>query len=308
MRRDGPRVEARARLDALLTQTPSLSHFHVGEILRVSDDSIVAKGWDETTPVVLKLFIGPQAAATVTAMQAELAQLARHMATGRCQVNRMILAQPALGLAVLSDLPGEKMSRLLPRATPDARARMLADAGQFVLAYSAGRRKMDVLGAGFWMRKFGRFDMNSLTTPDRALLRELQAALETQAQGLKGAPLCRAAIHGDFVPANLNADDAGVYGFDTQGMAVLPLSLDAARFLAWLAMEEVIPAGPQYYGVARSDAEAFLVKGLPVAAEHPGVLPFLLGHELAGRFYERHKDSAAAPHARRALNAYLAQN
>ena len=307
MRKDAARVAARARFDALAMQDPALADLHAGEILRLAPQSLVAKGWYGGEAVVLKLFLGPKAAEIVSNMHKELTHLAGHMSMGRWQVNRMLLARPDLGLAVLSQLPGEKMSKLLPKAAPDQRSRMLRDAGRFVLAYSEGRRRMDVLGAGFWMRKFDRFDLSGLAAPDRALMQALRQALALQAQGLRQVPLCRAAIHGDFVPANLHADENGIYAFDTQGEAILPLSLDLARFMAWLAMDPVIPAGPYWYGLAKSDRNALLAKGLPAEGEHHGVLPFLLGHELAGRFYERHKDPAMAPAARRALRAYLAQ-
>lgn len=311
VRRDGPRVAARARFDAALTADPALEAITLTDIISVGPNRNVARGWMDGESVILKQFTGPRATEIAANMARELTILAPHMSQGRAQVNRLIAVSAEAGLVVVSQVPGEKMSKLLPDASPVARARMMADAGAFALAYGTGRRRPDTIGAGYWMRKFARFLPEALAPADAALLEELRLALAQQAGRLQGAALCRAAVHGDLVPINLHADENGVYGFDTQGEAFMPLSFDLAHFMSWLAMDEVQPQGGFWLGVPRVDKRAFLIRGLPDPDEDPAVLPFLLGHEIATRFYERCAreqvitNPARAAAARRGVKRYL---
>lgn len=310
--RDGPRVAARNRFDAALTADPALQGITLTDIISVAPNRSVARGWISGEEVILKQFTGPRATEIAANMAQELTLLAPHMSQGRAQVNRLIAVSAAAGLVVVSQVPGEKMSKLLPDASPMARARMMADAGAFALAYGTGRRRPDQIGAGFWMRKFARLQADGLISEDAALLEDLRKALAGQAANLHAAPLCRAAVHGDLVPINLHADENGVYGYDTQGEAFMPLSFDLARFMSWLAVDEVQPKGGFWLGVPQADKRAFLIRGLPDPDEDARILPFLLGHEIGARFHERcapdprSANPARAAAARRGVKRYLA--
>lgn len=303
--RDTARIKARAAMDAALADDPVYDDLQIGEILRALPDRTVARGWWAGEGVILKQFLRADGPAIVASLTGELTALAPHMSTGRAQVNRLLASVPHAGLVVLTEVPGQKMSLVLPQADPAERTRILRDAGGFALAYGTGRRKMDKIGIPFWIKKLDRMAATTLPPVDQPLLAALVASLRAQAIPLKGAPLCRTAVHGDFVPVNLHVDDDGVYGYDTQGEANLPLSVELARFLAWLAMEDEAPQAPLWLGLSDADRRDFLIDGLPAPEEDPRLLPFFLGFELAGRFLERHRDGARAPAARRALRHYI---
>lgn len=286
-------MTAGAAIRQALAADPALAGVTAGRVLRDRPGRIVAEGRLGGLPVILKLFTGPDAGGTVLRLRAEHDRLA-HLATGRLRVPRCLLASPRAGLAVLSHLPGAPLSLVLPQAAPQERARLVADAGALFLAYAAGRQAPGALGPAHWLR---RADL--LAAPGQAaLFADLRAALARQGRRLKGAPLCRAAVHGDFVPVNLMAADDSLAAFDFQGEAVMPLSHDAAAFLAWLAIDRP-PPGPHWLGVPEADRAAFLAAGLPVAGEHPGVLAFFLGLQIARRLSEGMPGASAA--ARRYL-------
>ncbi|MCC7321224.1 MAG: hypothetical protein IT542_09635 [Rubellimicrobium sp.] len=301
---------ARAALAAAIASDPvTLAGLVPGRILRAAPGRIVAEGLLDASPVIVKHFPVPSAPAIVAALERELAHLAGHMSSGRTQVNRCLRASPAAGIAVLSRLPGDRMAQLLTFAPAAARARMFADAGAFILAYSRGRRSMGTFGPAHWLGRVDRVSPPDGAGPgDARLLRELRAELGRQAPALRGAAVCKAAVHADFLPVNLHADADGVYGFDIQGESHMPLSYDIARFLAWIACEPDPPAGPQRLGVAEADLAALLVPGLPAPDEHPGILPFLTGTQIAFRLHARatgQDDGDSLDGARAAARRYL---
>src|SRR5690606_27670777 len=116
-RADPARVAARAALDRAIGGTPRLAGLIMGEILRAAADRYVARGWFHGQEVILKLYPGAQGPKIVEATVKELQVLARIFDGGapRAQVVRCLEAVPEQGLVVLTCLPGDKLSRRLPR-------------------------------------------------------------------------------------------------------------------------------------------------------------------------------------------------
>lgn len=260
-------------------------------------------------PVIVKQFRGDDPAQTVTRLKAELDHLAEVFGDGPFRANRCLHAWPEIGIAVLSIAPGTRLDLAIARASGDARAELLRQSGAWLAAYASGRRRAAAFGPRHWLRKLDGQALEHVHTPaDRAHLAALRAALNARLPTLRGIPVTRAAVHGDFAGINLHVYDGVIHGFDIQGEIRMPLARAAARFLVWLQIHDDAGDFPRRFGIRAEDWEAFLSSGVLSPREAESTLPFFTGVELHTRFVESYRRRRLRGNARRAIAAFCAED
>ncbi len=295
---DADRASALAAARAHVASVPLCV---VTETLKIGASSRVFAGQYGELPAVLKWFQTENAAQIVTDAQTELAAVAPRLSTGPLQINRCLLARPDLGLLVLSNAPGERLTGVIAAAPPAERAALMQQAGAWLTAYIGPRHRTADFGPGYWLK---RLSSRQIPLLDEGLLTTLMDSLTDMATDLRGARVTQAATHGDFAAINLHYADGVMTGIDVQGTAWLPVARDIAKFLAWSTIHCPAP-GPSLCGVPRADFAAILTgKALPLS-EVETILPFFIGTQLYGRLLENHRHSTRGDITRQAILNFL---
>lgn len=280
------RIEAAGKAAAELER---LMPVKVDEVLKLHRNRVVFRVKTAQGPAVAKHLLGPQAAAQITAMRAELDYIEPHM-TGSCRVIRCLEARPEAGVILLELAPGKPLTKAL--AGRD-RAALMAQAREWLAAYTAPRREIAGFAPDFWLQQ--AITRAKTAKADGA---DIGAALAKLADLTRhrGAPMAKAATHGDFVAANLLAAKGSLWGVDIEGERRLPLAKEAARFLVWARMGDGLPA-------IAEDTHAFAPESLLEPGEDETTLPFFTGFEIIMRII----DVAERPQHLPPLRALLAE-
>ncbi|MWD27295.1 hypothetical protein E0K89_007400 [Aquicoccus sp. SCR17] len=290
----------------LVARIAPLGRFEPEAVLRRGEDRLVVAGRFAGTRVVVKRF-ARDGAARVLALQEELDAVMPEMATGRLRMMRCLAVLPEHGLAILQRVPGVPLQDALEGASPEERAGLVRMAGDWLRRYTDTRRREARFGPRHWVARCEARDAGALSAEDAALADSLVAGLRARVPALRGAPLIRAATHGDFTAANLHWDGECLWGVDVQGESWLPLAKEAALFLVWLELRRDDGEGARIHGIRAEDWKAFLRSGLLSRAEAEGVLPFLVGEALHHQFIRAYAHARQRDRLRDAIRGWLDQ-
>ena len=298
-----PPAEAAARLAELLAGRRDYGGTRVEQVLRTARGREVflvrLPGGEKA---VLKRYLGPDVAQLVRNVQAEFDFAASAMGDGPLQCVRCLAAEPDLGFVVLSHAPGKPLETLLLKADPARRRRLIGQAGAWLAAYTAPRRRVRRFAPSHWLDRCRARDASRLAEADRALLAARDTALAHRLSAHPGGQVTHAATHADFVPRNLHFHRGTLIGLDIQGEAWLSVARDAATFLVWVAEYCAPVPGGTRFGLPVADFEAFLEGGAVPAAEADTVLPFFTGIQ----FYNAMIDAQGKPDRLGRLRAAVA--
>lgn len=279
--------------------------FEGQEVLKIADDRVVVSGQWHGRDVVIKQFQGEQSNVQVTRMEAELLFLAEHMADGENRMMQVLATYPDHGIAVLEHVPGLRLHDILKTAHAPQRAELIAHAGRWLGSYTKGRQQTGTFAPRRWLERRTLPDVSDMAIDDMALLAEVAKRLKSLRKSVRGVPVTRAAVHGDFTAVNLHYSDGVMYGVDVQGEAWFPLAKDVALFLVWLALSRETDVGERSYGIALDDFAAFLSKPLVPQEEAEILLPFMIGAELRFQFARAYRHSDQRDRLRDALIGWL---
>lgn len=246
----------------------------------------------------LKQFRGSNAAAMTDTASSRLVQAARVLGAGPNCVAQPILTLPEHGVLVTRAAQGRPLARALEQADAPLRARLIGRAGQW-LAALAGAGHVGSFGPRYWLANLEtRAAAAQGDWIDRDLVGALLGRMRADAQSLRGAPVRRAALHGDLTPDNLFHDPATdrMTGIDLQGGGVMAVARDVARLLVWLESRRTV-ALPRLDGVALVDHRALTdVPDLLPDDQRP-ILRFMIAEIMLAYYL----DSARQPGRRAAL-------
>jgi hypothetical protein len=276
-----PPAEAAARLAELLAGRRDYEGARVVQVLRTAHDrEVFLVRLPDGGKAVLKRYLGPEVAQLVRNVQSEFDFASAAMGDGPLQCVRCLAAEPDLGFVVLSHAPGKPLEAVLLKADPARRRRLIRQAGDWLAAYTAPRRRVRRFAPSHWLDRCRARDAARLAEADRALLAALDAALVRRLAAHTGGQVTHAATHADFVPRNLHFHQGTLIGLDIQGEAWLSVARDAATFLVWVAGNCAPVPGGTRFGLPVADLEAFLEGGAVPEAEADTVLPFFTGIQL----------------------------
>ena len=252
--------------------------------IKTSPDSDVFVAMVDETKVVIKKFHAKTADTRVREMKAELDFATQKMATGRNQINQCLHIVPDSGIAVLSFVPGEKVSVLIKRADAETRAKLISHSAQWLREYTLPRRELGAFGPWHWIRQLRKIDTLAVTHPDDLeLLSALLTVLEQRAGQIAKCDVMRAAGHGDFAGINLHYHDDVMYGVDIQTQSWYATANEAARYLVFLQIHNSAIFDETRFGIAQNDWVAFHDACLIGEIEQQTTLPFFIGVHLYRR-------------------------
>lgn len=292
-----------AALNADLAAAFGDRRIRASTILQESPRALVALAQDGAEPVVVKQFRGDAGPVMVERLRAEHDRIGPHMAGAPFRLATYRDLAPDRGLAVLAHAPGQRVDHALHQV-PARRAAVLALAGGWLAAYCAPGWQDGSANLHARIRK-RKETAGSLPPEDAALTGRAFAVMRALARGLAGQPLGLAISHADFAPHNLHLTDGPapvLWGFDVQQTRVLPVAVDAARFLTLIALRLGPGDGPRRHGLPQADLSAFL--GGMGRDALPGLPFFVADHLIRGLIEKRH-DPAFLAAARAILIRWL---
>lgn len=273
----------------------------IDEVIKVGSGSVVLSGTFRGQEAVFKQFTGKDAAQTVSAAKAELAEMGAHL-TDLYRVVPCLAALPEDGIIVLGMAPGQRMSTALKTATPDTRRALVAASGAWLRAASF-RRDLRRFRATRFMQRLRDHDLKGFAPDDASLARDMLATLSRQADELDCEPLCFAIAHGDFAPVNLNVAGDVITAFDIQGGHYMPLPRIAARYLS--AKDIFAPIGQMRHGLEAGDLNAFDREAL-LPGQGP-VFRWFFGEPLFVRFVTSYAERGGHEGAKARLTHWMAE-
>lgn len=272
----------RARLGLALRAIPALSGAQTGKVLSESARRLVVQGRLGGDEVVFSFDLGTGHAARI----ARAADGLRHFHAalgpeGPYRVPRPISHWPAHRLAVSSLARGASLESLLATAERDTRSALLARAGGWLAAATAGHRRDEAFGGRFWVRRLGAEAERIADPAARLLAQALAGRLADFAQRCDGRITARAPAHGDFRAHNLLFDpaDGTLTALDFTHWEVRPLAREVATFLIDLNRREP-GADP------KADRAALLAGAALPPGEAETVLPFFETREVLHAFLQ----------------------
>lgn len=275
-------------------------------VLQRSPQALVGAGLSAGQPVIVKQFLGPDAAQAAARLAEAHGAVAPHMASGPFRLAPLLHVAPDLGLAVLGQAPGQRMDAVLGRAGPAERGAVLHLAGGWLAAFAAPRLHRGRSNLHAVIRRRKEHQPPALPEPDRALTGRVLAALRDLARALAERPLALSGVHGDLTPYNLHIATAGdglaIWGFDLQPPRLRPVAQDAAQFLVVAGLRLPPEPGPLRDGLPASDADQFL-SACP-GLDRPA-LRFFIADRLLRALHDAMPGSARALAARQALAHWL---
>jgi hypothetical protein len=283
-----------------LAALPDLSGASFLAVLRDIPGRLVCEIRLEGQPAYLKQFRLGDPAAAVRRTVARLDEAARILGQDRDAVALPLLVLPEHGIIITEAAAGQPLSRLLASASTSRRAAMIGRAGQWLAKLCHDSREDGTFGPFFWI---GALDQRIAATKgdwiDGDLVASHMGLMRAEAEPLRGAPVARAAIHGDLTPDNLFLDPAcnRMTGIDIQDRHTAPVARDMARLLVWLESRRRWPARRRIDGITAADHAALIAAPGLMGADQLAILRFMIG----AIALEAYLDSARQPRRRRAL-------
>lgn len=304
----------------LLPDHPALTQVVVTGILRDLPDRAVLAVDYRGQPAFLKLFRQPDYHRKVLLTQDNLRASAARLGQGGNAVALPLLALPDIGALLFERAPGDALSLHLAAAAPARRAALIARAGAWLAALTPQRSRSG-FAPRYWLDALIRRRQDAAPGAwlDAALIDGHLARLRAMVPQLRGAPVERAPIHGDFTPDNLFLDDSQppsgrLSAIDMQGESVMPVARDIARMLVWLESRRTHSpdadptgpksAGPTTDGIATADYQALTtVPGLLPADQRP-ILRFMIGDLMAAYYLDAPRQPARRAALARAMTEW----
>lgn len=262
-------AEALAALNMALERAFGPGQVVADLLVKSGGDALVARGRDDLDSVIIKQFLGPDAAGLVAGMAADQAG---RMVKGRLRLARWLRVSGALVVQELA--PGVALAACLDGP---GRAAALEDAGRWLAAFGADAAAPAAFNLHRVIKRRKEFTPADLPGPDRELTGAALAGLRGIARDLEGVPLLQTVVHGDLSPWNLHLAPGGVvWGYDARPARRRPVALDAAHLLVLAGLRWPL-AGPRRDGLPAADRAALLT-GCPQA--DGAVLRFFIGDRL----------------------------
>jgi hypothetical protein len=282
--------------------------FSASDVIKLQIDRAIVAGDLDGQPVIAKWYRGGDGPETVRRLRAELDHLSGHMSSGPCRMMRCLGILPEHGLAILDRVPGDRLTDVLPDAEGPERARLVALAARWLGLYTAGRRREAAFGPRHWLDRRHAHSANHLDPADADLARALLDGLEALVPSVRGQPVTKAAVHGDFTSDNLIWDGEVLTGVDVQGECWLPLAKDMALFLVWQVLRRDRETGARHHGVWADDWSALAGAHLLETPESETVLRFLIGCELHFQFLRAYPHETQRDRLAEAIRAWLSES
>ncbi|MFD2738030.1 phosphotransferase [Sulfitobacter aestuarii] len=302
------RLDAANSLTLNLTRHPEVQTFALDQEIKASDEARVYRATLNGAPVIIKRFHSSNKAEIVLRAKTELDHLERVFKDGDCQANRCVLAAPEEGILVLSYAPGRRLDEVLDNLSGEAREKVLAHCGRWIVQYAEGRSEK----SRFWPRRWiglleGR-SLDHISNPDDlALLDRLFKALRRRVPIVREVTALRAAVHGDFVGMNAHYCEGVLYGFDTQGECWMFVAREVARFLVWQQIHDNTIGAARKFGIYQADWKAMLSSGVLSEEEQSTTLPFFVGEQLYVRFVNDYHRERIRANCQSGIKSFLAE-
>ena len=292
------------RISRAVLRHPDIARLDLGPVIKNVKTRQVVACRINGERMIVKRFSSGNPRGTVHSLATELNQVSGHMSTGRNQVNICRFAFPEEGLVVLSLAEGQRFDDCVSQASPKIRQDQMRRAGEWLAVYATGRRKPVSWHPQKLIDVCSRSVSPSLSLEDTELLANLRRAMAKHSAETKGLFVTKAASHGDYTGLNLHVSGDLLTGVDIQKTTRTMLARDIARFLVWSHLN--YPEASDWYGLSKSDKQAFLSSGIIPDVEAKHVLPFFVADQFHRRFQRMHTDKTLGPRVRRACKSWIA--
>lgn len=297
-----PLLEATARIQHLQKKNKSLGQIKLEEMISTRPHAAVFRGKLKRKTIALKLFL-EHPTETCQAQAEELTYLSGFMGSGPYRVPDLIHSFPGAGACVMSFIEGPRFDQVLREASAKDRTAAIERAAEFLWHLSRPRRRRDVFGGKYWLKRAAKYADDVRIGPRRDLADRVLDSLSDQHAKLAGTDIVKARSHGDFSPVNLIENKDGLWGIDIQNAHWLPLAKDAARFLVYVQTNMPRTRGARYAGLSKIDAEPF--RAYLEALGQEDYFRFFIGVEYLDKYSRRHADLVQSGHLEKAMIAYL---
>jgi hypothetical protein len=261
---------------------PKLSH-----ILKHNNTSIVSEGHWQGRHVIVKRLLSCDPEADIARVVREHQRLGALFPHENLHFAGCIGHAPAQGLIILPFMSGEQVDHVLRNARPDLTRHVMTSASAWLARSIEGTRTIGQFSPEYWIRTLqAEAEPIPLSDSDAALIQSVLTHLQKMAPALRGGPVPRAAIHGDYSSQNLFWDSAKGHlnVFDVQFEQLAPMAVDIARLLTHLSVQRLQdnPHLPLDRGLC---AELRAIMMSHPELDHPdppgGFLDFLTGYRMA---------------------------
>lgn len=295
-----------ARMQAALDLRFGPGAARIDEVIKHGRESVVLSGAFQGQAAVFKQFLQGDTGRTVTRMQEELTVLDQHLGQGACRVNRLLAALPEQGLAILEQVPAERVSLILKADDTARRARVLALCGDWLAAVAPLRAEPKRLSTSRLERQFADLSLAELPPQDRALAEALTQAARRFGARLRGSLAVHTIAHGDFAPVNMMSDGDAIWAVDIQGGTRFPLARIVARFLVAKDLYSHRET-PRKWGLDADDLASFDPARLLPTQELQTTLPLFIAQQMVRRFVSTYRDRGSHPAALSRLSDCLTE-
>jgi hypothetical protein len=259
----------------------------IHRILKHNQVSIVGEGYWQGQQVIVKRLLGTEPEADIARVLQEHRRLGALFPHENLHFAGCIGHAPAQGLIILPFMSGEQVDHVLRNARPDLTRHVMTSASAWLARSIEGTRTIGQFSPEYWIRTLqAEAEPIPLSDSDAALIQSVLTHLQKMAPALRGGPVTRAAIHGDYSSQNLFWDSAKGHlnVFDVQFEQLAPIAVDIARLLTHLSVQRLQdnPDLPLERGLC---AEIRTIMMTHPGLDHPdppgGFLDFMTGYRMA---------------------------
>lgn len=192
--------------------------------------------------VIVKQIISDDPVATIRALEQEHNRLRALFPCQNLHFAAYLATSASQGLVILPFAPGIRIDEVICAANAETRFEITTACAAWLARSMKGQRSFGRFSPEFWVKALRKEISGAALSPaDATLLNALVAHLRTLAPGLRGGPVPRGPIHGDFSSQNIfwDAQTASLTVFDVQDEYTAPISQDLARLLCDLTYKRL---------------------------------------------------------------------
>jgi len=272
-------------------------------LVKIEDRSIVLRGWLNNEQVIFKKYPGPNAADIVARAADELRFLETNLKPPFF-ANRCIATAPAIGVIVLSWVPGKPVRRALIKASATERKEILRLVGGWLGCCVDLRSSNLAMRPQMFLRRLRKLSTQEMSSEDHVLIARMLDELGRLASLLQGVRVPHTIAHGDLTQMNMFHSRGEIHAIDINGAGWLPVMWMAARFLVAKDLAGPLSRAELFHGVDALDAGLFMdTAGDQGVQKH--VLRFFIGAQMVKFFLGRNARRERNTHVRDRIVAFL---